>query len=80
MGTFQDALNEATPERKSGKREAVKDALRKKDDGSLEEFLAVMGDYNTPARAISKAIESTVGIKTSESMILRWRNAEWPTS
>ena len=80
MGTFQAALNKVEPTRRSGKRDVVKQVLKDKGDGSLDEFLAVMADYNVPARAITKAIEATTGIKTSESMILRWRNSEWPTS
>jgi len=80
MGTFQEALIKAQPDRMSGKRTMVLRALRERGDGSEEEFLAVMANYDIPARAISRAIETTIGIKVSESMVLRWRASEWPNS
>lgn len=80
MGIFQEAIDNEPGHRPNSKRRSVYVALRDRADGSLEEFEAIMAAGEVSSAAIARAIKATTGIEVSDSLVLRWRNKEWPSS
>lgn len=80
MGIFQEAIDSEPSQRPNSKRRSVYVALRDRADGSLEEFEAIMAAGEVSSAAIARAIKATTGIEVSDSLVLRWRNKEWPSS
>ena len=80
MGIFQEAIDSEPSQRPNSKRRSVYVALRDRADGSLEEFEAIMAAGEVSSAAIARAIQATTGIEVSDSLVLRWRNKEWPSS
>ncbi len=80
MGIFQEAIDNEPSQRPNSKRRSVYVALRDRADGSLEEFEAVMAAGEVSSAAIARAIKATTGIEVSDSLVLRWRTKEWPSS
>jgi len=80
VGIFQEAIDSEPSQRPNSKRRSVYVALRDRADGSLEEFEAIMAAGEVSSAAIARAIKATTGIEVSDSLVLRWRNKEWPSS